>query len=62
MEEIKVDPIENILAQYKQNCYIMVAERKTLDTLTIDLSEERRGQPLKKLVDRYSHETETGYL
>jgi hypothetical protein len=41
--ELKVDPAENKILQYKQNCLIMLAGWKTLDTpnncLPIDLSE-----------------------
>jgi hypothetical protein len=45
LEKLKVDPMLNKLAQYKQKCYIMSAGWKTFDTqnnsLTIDLSKDK---------------------
>jgi hypothetical protein len=67
LEEFNVETVEKKSAQNKKS-WIMLEGWKTSDTpnisLTIDLSEEKKrpGGSLKRLLDEYNREAETGHL
>jgi hypothetical protein len=67
LEEIKADPVEMKLGPYKQELlnYISRIEGLSYPKQILDyrsIGRRRPGRPLKRLLDGYSGETETGHL
>jgi len=67
LEELKVDPIENKLAQYKQKWLNHVSRMKNIryPSQILDcrsIGRRRTGRSLKRLLDGYSRGVEAGHL
>jgi len=65
-KELRTEPVKKKLAQYKQKWFNHVSKMENIrhpkQLLVIRPIGRRPGQPLKRLLDGYSREAETGHL
>jgi len=66
LEDLKANPVEKMLGQYKQKWLNHISRMEEI-RCSKQLHgywpiRRRSGKPLERLLDRYNHEAETGHL